>query len=467
LSLWDILGRLGKVGLPQVPQILFATGSGLVPVFFVGRLKNTEMTAALGLCNVMCNILGFSWIWGITSGINTLSSQDWGAGSYYNIGVTLQRGCVLAFTLAIPLLALWLNSARILDQMGQPPEVAKYVADYTRIRCIAFFTESIISAITRTLASIGNTRIQLVQIIVHSCVNIPFCWLLVPSLQFYGSAIAFLLADICSFIAVLTLACRNTDFKRCWSGFTWKAFHGWLPFLRLSVPAFVLLATEMWSWTLQDFLAGLISTNALAANAIAPSVVITLYCIGGSLSVAATTVVGNLIGEERAGQARRAALITVLLVFPCLTPLNIFLYAIRRSLASVFTEDKVVAKMVTDLLALVQVFSLFDGLQAALTGVINGVGKQAVAAPIISVCYWLIGTPIGVVFAFGFFGIQPLGVFGLWIGMIVAVFLHALSFGVLVFYIDWAQTVKDVKQRKLEDDGNNEDGYELAQLSQP
>jgi len=460
----ELVWRIAKVGCPQAPAVFVGFCQGIVPVVFIGRLKDTEMTAALGLCNVMMQILGFSWISGASSGINTFSSQDWGAGAYHNIGVTLQRGGVICMCFILPLVVVWLNSVTILNFMGQPPEVTKYVGIFTTIRIPGIFCACLGECIHRTLMSIGNTRISLATSIAAFCLNVAFHAALVPSFHFHGSVVALTLTDLGGATLSIILAYRDPDFRRCWGGFTWKAFHGWLPYLRVAMPSFVLLATEVWTFVLQDFLAGLISTNALAANAIAPQIVVTQYCFGASLSCAATTVIGNLLGEGRAGQARRAACLCVSLVLPCLIPVAIFVYFARQSLPSFFTEDMVVAKLVGDLLLVAQVFCIFDGHQAALTGIINGVGKQAVAAPLIFASYWLIGIPIGVVLAFGFFGVQPLGIFGLWYGMIVGVVLHALSFGVVVMLFNWTQLVEDVKERKAHE-ANDQGEYELAQVS--
>jgi len=281
--------------------------------------------------------------------------------------------------------------------------------------------------------------------------NVGLCLLLIPWLQFKGAAIAITLSDVTAVLVTCTLAFRNDDFKRCWPGFTRDAFRGWFPFLRLSIPSFMLLAVEAWTWTLQDFLAGFISAQALAVNAIAPTTVCLQYSIGGSLSCAATTVIGNLVGEGRANSARRAACLTLLLVPLCLTPTTLVLLALRHQLPYVFTQDEVIAQMIRHLLLITQIFAILDSHQAALTGILTGAGKQAVAAPLIIISYWLFGVPIGVVLAFGLFRARVFdltGLTGLWVGMIVGVTFHAFSFGAVVWHLDWHKIVADVKQRQ-------------------
>lgn len=61
----------------------------------------------------------------------------------------------------------------------------------------------------------------------------------------------------------------------------------------------------------------------------------------------------------------------------------------------------------------------------ALTGAIIGAGAQSVTTPVLLVSYWLLGLPLGAFFAFAS---PALGLLGIWLGMIIAVFLHTLTY---------------------------------------
>merc|ERR1712203_785686 len=99
-----------------------------------------------------------------------------------------------------------------------------------------------------------------------------------------------------------------------------------------------------------------------------------------------------------------------------------------------------------DLLPFALVFSILYTHQATLTGIISAAGKQAVAAPLIVVSYWVIGVPLGISLAFGKFS-NHRGLHGLWIGMVVGVTCHVLSFAVVVMKINWEVVAKEVQAR--------------------
>merc|ERR1712117_315354 len=109
---------------------------------------------------------------------------------------------------------------------------------------------------------------------------------------------------------------------------------------------------------------------------------------------------------------------------------------LRKVIAGLFTTDDSILNSIAALLPITLAFSFIDSHQAALTGVIQGVGRQHVAAPVVFVCYWILGVPLGVCLALGAFGTRW-GLEGLWTGMLVAVTGHFLSFAVGVHLLDW------------------------------
>lgn len=65
-------------------------------------------------------------------------------------------------------------------------------------------------------------------------------------------------------------------------------------------------------------------------------------------------------------------------------------------------------------------------MQMALTGSITGAASQALTTPVLVTSYWLIGLPLGAWLAFG--SSPKLGLLGIWLGMILAVFLHMAAY---------------------------------------
>merc|ERR1740121_1318162 len=195
----------------------------------------------------MTNILGYSWLWGLSGAISTLGAQDWGAQRYEAVGITLQRGILILFCFAdLQLILVWLNSEHIMVSAGQPPDVAAYVGLYTTIRVPGILCETLSTSFGRSLGSIGNTRIGFKVSLVMMVVNITASLVLIPKFGFKGSAITATLCDVVGASMTCIFAFRDPDFLKTWSGFDRRAWDDWPAFLKISFPSFILLASEAW-----------------------------------------------------------------------------------------------------------------------------------------------------------------------------------------------------------------------------
>ena len=73
------------------------------------------------------------------------------------------------------------------------------------------------------------------------------------------------------------------------------------------------------------------------------------------------------------------------------------------------------------LLAVAAVFQIFDGIQGIGTGALRGLGKTRGPMLINLIAYGVIGLPIGYVLCFK----TPLGIYGLWSGLTLALIFAA------------------------------------------
>lgn len=450
----ELLHRLAVVALPAYPMALVSRCVGLLSSALVGHWGDTTALAAVGLSNVITNITGYSWLFGLSAAISTLSSQDWGAKKYHAIGVTLQRSYLILLCFAnAPLLLIWLSAQRVLEAAGQPSDVAQLVGLYTSIRAPGIFFVSANVVLSRTLSSMSNMRINLIMSGVTACLNITLSIVLIPRFGFIGAPITATLCDMVETIGILLLALRDKDFRKCWPGFTRAAWKEWRPFLRISCPALALLGIEWWTWDLQSFLAGLISPIAQATQAVAPSITDLQYATGQSLGTAANTVIGNLLGEGKVREARRSAWLVMLLCLFLMSFQGTLFLVLRKSVAHIFTSNPAILDQIAALLPLTLAFSFVDSHQAALTGIIQATGRQYLAAPLVFVCYWVVGVPLGLVLALGVFGGPRWGLQGLWTGMLLAVAGHFISFAIVVGCLDWRKVTLEVHKRTREDQG--------------
>ena len=84
-----------------------------------------------------------------------------------------------------------------------------------------------------------------------------------------------------------------------------------------------------------------------------------------------------------------------------------------HAIAGAFTADRAVIAATIPLLFVAALFQFFDGLQITATGALRGAGNTHAGLVVQIIGYWIIGLPIGYLFAFR----NHRGAVGLWLGL--------------------------------------------------
>ena len=167
------------------------------------------------------------------------------------------------------------------------------------------------------------------------------------------------------------------------------------------------------------------------------------YTIPLSISISATTKVGNAVGACNEEQARRIARLILGLVVSVQMLVITFSYSLRTVWPYVFTDDEEVVALVVSVVPVLCVFSLLDATQTALAGILRGVGKQAVGAGAYLISYYAVGLPVSVFLALEW----QWGLVGQWIGITSASATSLVILGVYYAWMDWTRLVEETKQR--------------------
>lgn len=159
----------------------------------------------------------------------------------------------------------------------------------------------------------------------------------------------------------------------------------------------------------------------------------------------------NHVGAGKARVAKSSSIIAPALAFVGCAALSALVLPLRYSIGRIFTDDEQVVRLVGSLAPIFAAYVISDGLQAALTGVIKGVGKQYIAGPIVVFSYYGVAIPMSTVLALDLNGRGlGMGVSGLCIGTLVGTIVHMLCFMVVVYgYTDMEVEVAKLKEKNL------------------
>nr|XP_045726290.1 multidrug and toxin extrusion protein 2-like [Mirounga angustirostris] len=226
----------------------------------------------------------------------------------------------------------------------------------------------------------------------------------------------------------------------CW---TWDCLQEWGSYIQLAIPSMFMVCIEWWTFEIGTFLAGLISVTELGAQAIIYELASAAYMLPLGFGVAASVRVGNALGAGNAEQARYSSITVLLCAGVCALVVGILIAALKDVVAYIFTSDRDIIYLVSQVMPIFAPFHLFDALAGTCGGVLRGTGKQKIGAILNAIGYYVFGFPIGVSLMFA----AKLGIIGLWSGLIICVFFQALFYLVLIWRTNWKRVAEQAQVR--------------------
>ncbi len=160
---------------------------------------------------------------------------------------------------------------------------------------------------------------------------------------------------------------------------------------------------EVGIFTTAIWISGVLGINFQAANQIAFNLSAMTFMIGIGLGVAAMVRVGNQKGLSDFVSLRRIAFSIFLLVILIEIVFAFMFFTLRDWLPTLYLDTENVSKLAenqeviliaSELLIIVALFQIFDGLQVVILGALRGMQDVKIPTIMTFIAYWLIGFPI-------------------------------------------------------------------------
>ena len=410
-----LLALAGPAAATQLSAMLLWT----VDLLMVGRVSVEAFNAvSLGrLWTVGTAIIAL----GLVYGLDPLASQAHGAGDVVRLTSVLRHALALAVLISVPVGGLWLATGPLLRLWGQDPAIAELAHRYVIVQLPTLPCFLLFMTLKQFLQARGVVRPAMWVSFGGNFANAFLNWLLIfghwglPRLGAVGAGVATAITQALMLAALGGVVARYGlfgDLPAVWA----RAARVRAELVRivvLGVPIGLQLALEYWAFSIATLWAGWLSAVDLASHSIALNLASISYMLPLGVSFAASTRVGNLIGEgDRAG-AQRAAWISLLLGGGVMLGAAALFVVARTGLPALYGAEGEVLALSATLLPIVAAFQLFDGLQVVGGGVLRGMGRPRPAAAANLVGYYLIALPLAWWLAFR----GGLGLAGIWYGL--------------------------------------------------
>lgn len=413
-----------------VPVVLSELGwmaQGVVDTIMVGRLGPAAI-GAVALGNAVYYTPSLFGI-GLLLGLDTLVSQAYGRADHDDCHRWLAQGVYLACILTLPLMALVGFASYHLTHFGITPAVAGPAGGYLLLLNMGTLPLLLYGGIRRYLQGVGQVRVITVTYVLANLLNWAGNWVLIygklgfPALGVNGSAISTCIARVAMAIALLGFAWRYERKRghplfRHWAGPSVERLRS---LARLGAPAAGQILLEVGAWNLSTFAAGYLTPVALATHSIALNYASISYMVPLGVSAAAAVSVGQAVGANDPGRARRAGWLALALGTSFMLLAAVVFLIAPVPLIRLYTSDARVLAVGPSLLWVAAAFQIFDGIQTVTTGALRGLGETR--APMIAnfIGYWVLGLPLGLWLCF----LVHRGIFGLWLGLTLALIVIA------------------------------------------
>lgn len=402
--------------LPITIQNLLNSAVNFADVFMLG-FAGQDALSAVSLANQYQFILQ-GIFFGIASGITMLCSQYWGKKDLNAIQAVMGIAMKIAMfvTAVIAIFALTIPKYLMLVYTNDMNLVGIGVT-YLRIIGISYFIMSFSTVYESTLRSVEraktSTMISSVALILNVFLNAVFIFGLfgLPQLGVLGVAVATLIARIVELALCMIDFLSGKIFRPDLKVLFGKHSLLFKDFLKYSLPA---LANDiLWTlaFTTYSIILGHLSSDVVAANAVATNVrdLCTILCFG--LSGGGSVLLGKTIGEKRMKEAENAAsrLCKITLLISVITALVIL--AIRPLIPHLFDLTPEATRYMRVMLLISSYYIIGQAMNTLLiAGIFRAGGNSRFGLICDTVVMWAISVPLGFLSAF-VFNLPPLVVY--------------------------------------------------------
>ncbi|OIW11936.1 hypothetical protein TanjilG_02143 [Lupinus angustifolius] len=418
----------------------------VISVMFVGHLGELALSGA-SMATSFASVTGFSLLMGLASALDTLCGQSYGAKQHRMLGIQMQRAMFILMLVSIPLSFIWANTRSILLFLGQDPEISTEAGNYAQLMVPTIFAYGLLQCFNRFLQTQNIVFPMMLFAGLTTLLHILVCWFMVfkSGLGGRGAALA---NSISYWVNVLMLSLYvkfSPSCKETWTGFSKEALQNIPQFLLLAIPSAVMVCLEMWSFELMVLLSGLLPNPKLETSVLSVclNTAATVWMIPFGLSGAVSTRISNELGAGNPKAARLAVFVVLAMTLIVAIIVGTVIILIRNVWGYAYSDEVEVVKYVAIMMPILATSNFLDSFQCVLSGVARGCGWQKIGAIVNLGSYYLVGIPAAIVLAF----VLHIGGKGLWLGIVSALIVQAMSLLIITIRTNWDQEAKKATDR--------------------
>ncbi|AZL84678.1 MATE family efflux transporter [Aliivibrio salmonicida] len=416
--------RLIKLSTPVLIASVAQTGMGFVDTVMAGGVSATDMAAVAIAASVWLPAILFGV--GLLMALVPVVAQLNGSGKSKKIPFEIHQGIYLALLISIPIMVILYNAGHIIALMNVEPELYEKTKGYLHAVLWAAPAFLLFQALRSFCEGLSLTIPAMVIGFIGLAANIPLNWMFVygklgaPPLGGVGCGIATAIVYWLMFVAMIIYTfvapkLRRVNLYENWNKPQLKEIYR---LFKLGLPVALSIFFEVTLFAAVALLVSPLGSTVVAAHQVAINFSSLIFMVPMSIAIAVSIRVGQKLGENDLEGARIASycgLAFGLLMAFCTAILTVLF---RESIAYLYTDNVEVVHLAVSLMLLAAVYQCTDAVQVVAAGALRGYKDMTAIFKRTFISYWIVGLPAGYILGMTDWIVEPMGVYGFWIGFI-------------------------------------------------
>lgn len=399
-------------GIPELWQMaypLIISMAAATLMQFVNRVFLSRYSAdALAAC-VPAGILSFSFtcfFLGTTMYTNAFIAQYYGKRKLASVSIALWQGVILGLVSWVALIGLIPAGLWIIGHSLHPASVKVLEVEYFTILMAGGGFSILNAALGSFFTGRGKTKVTMLVNLGGNMLNILlsgvliFGWGPFRSFGITGAGYAFVAGNLFMTL-IFTALIFSRENRELYRTSRLMQFHPklFLRLLKYGLPNGVGFFLDVASFTVFFFLVGNLDGPSLAANSIIATINSMAFMPVLGLGMATLTLVGQRVGQKRHDIAEKTVYNAIRMTFLYVGLISLlfflcpgFFVGLFGSASDAVHYDAILAKS-RQLMKILAVFVLFDGIGIIFSDAIKGAGDTRFQMVTASLCSWLVFVP--------------------------------------------------------------------------
>ncbi|MEG0774146.1 MATE family efflux transporter [Clostridium sp.] len=337
-----------SLALPAVGEMILYMMIWVIDTIMVGKYGGELAVSTVGISSeILYTFSNILIAQGIAVAITSIVARRYGAKEFNIAEEYASFGFAIGTLISIiTTLVIYIFAENFLNLAGAQPEVIALSLTYINIVCIGLsfnMMASILSAIQRAY---GNTKTPLITSFIAVFINLGLDAVLIfglfgfPELGIKGAAIATAISHVLAFLYSATYTYKKSLIKVRLKYIINLSISKIRILFKLSIPASLQEGAYGISRLATTFMIMYLGTTAFAANQITLTLESISFMPGWGFAVAATTLVGNKVGEKNYKKAKEYAYACTFLSVVIMLVFAVLFLTIPTQLIKLFIDSK-------------------------------------------------------------------------------------------------------------------------------